>query len=94
MIIRSDGDGVGDHCDCCAQTPSQMQVNASGCAEFDFGDLTGDGFVRLDDWVLIKNCLAGPSATPDPGCTLADLSGDGRVDLLDAAIFQTLLCDR
>jgi len=70
---------------------------ASSAAEeqvcFGPGDLTTDGCVKSDDYLLFEECLAGPDLTsPPPGCALetfllADLQGDGDVDLGDFAGF-------
>jgi len=61
------------------------------------GDLTGDGIVDWMDQEVFAMCLAGPEVyVPPPGIdplkfALADLSGDGDVDLEDYALLQLQL---
>lgn len=65
----SDGDGVNDKIDQCADTPAGVQVDASGCALDGDGDGVAD---RLD------KCPATPAgvAVDAEGCALDD-DGDG-----------------
>ena len=55
------------------------------------GDLDHDADMDAEDLALFDECLAGPSAAPENGCSdpdSADLNGDGFSDLADYAIFQ------
>lgn len=53
------------------------------------GDTDADHDVDLDDYFTVQYCLTGPGDTVGSECDLADLDGDGYVDLLDLAAFQT-----
>lgn len=71
----SDGDGVANAQDQCANTPAGQAVNAQGCSTSQI-DTDGDGvFDNLDQ------CAATPAGTPvgATGCPLAgnDADGDG-----------------
>jgi hypothetical protein len=44
-------------------------------------------FATLADFAFFKACLTGPGIVVPPVCVEADLSGDGRVDLVDFALF-------
>ena len=50
------------------------------------GDLDGDRDVDLDDWNVMAPCLDGPASSVATGCESADLNGDGRADMKDAAV--------
>lgn len=52
------------------------------------GDCDGDGTVTLADYPLFEACMLGPDGGVEPGCTCADINGDGAVDLQDGAGFQ------
>ena len=54
-------------------------------------DFDMDGDVDLDDFARLQNCLAGPFATPPPGCQHQDLTLNGRVDQNDVAEFKKCL---
>ena len=54
------------------------------------GDFDGNTDTDLDDFTLLHECLAGPEVAPAPGCECTDPTGDGLVDLLDVAAFQSL----
>ena len=49
------------------------------------GDITGDGFVDLDDFAAFNACMGTAPATQD--CVCSDMNGDGGVDLADYALF-------
>lgn len=90
---------VPDECDIAAGTsldcnhtaiPDECEPAISGF------DHDGDGDIDLEDFVGLSECLAGPSAVPDPpsaGCVNAcrdafDADGDDDVDLDDFDAFQ------
>ena len=84
------GDGVIDEIDL------QLLADAVGVSEIDSngsgipdicepcpGDINGDGFVNLDDFIILAgNFGSGPGMTPQQG----DLNGDGFVNLDDFII--------
>ena len=43
---------------------------------------------RLTDHGLFVECITGPGANLSMDCHCADLSADGRVDLIDFSILQ------
>jgi len=88
----SDGDGVGDACDCCPHSRPGAVVNEMGCAPFDVGDANGDAVINVADWGVMVNCLRGPNVPVPPSCNVADLDADGDADLRDYAILQSALC--
>ena len=61
------------------------------------GDVNGDGHVDVADFILFSTAVAGPDVTHPPvGCTptvfmAADFDSDGDVDLVDAAILQSIV---
>jgi hypothetical protein len=95
------GNGVDDAEEIAAGTAEDC--NADGflddCQTIDGGDFDADGEVDLDDFPSFTDCLAGPTAPPDPAdpacagaCLRAfDVDGDGNVDLIDFAGFQEAL---
>ncbi len=52
------------------------------------GDLDCDGETSNEDLSLFLGCISGPYEPYDFGCELADMSGDGDVDLADCMRFQ------
>lgn len=54
------------------------------------GDCSQDGVVDLNDYACFHDCLIGPGGGVLPGCELADIDGDGDVDLADFKDFQVL----
>ena len=52
------------------------------------GDLDSDGDVDIDDYVILAGCLTGPEVPAADPCALADVTGDGVVDLVDLTVFQ------
>ncbi|MFQ5495504.1 MAG: choice-of-anchor V domain-containing protein, partial [Phycisphaerae bacterium] len=52
-------------------------------------DVDGDTDVGLSDHAIAAGCLAGPETSVGVECLAADTNGDGDVDLLDMAEFQT-----
>lgn len=55
------------------------------------GDVTGDGFVRAEDLVLLMRYLAGEAAELAPGT--GDTNGDGVIDILDVIHLVRKLAD-
>jgi hypothetical protein len=56
------------------------------------GDIDDNGYLDARDLVGFNPCLQGPESSPGPACILvADMNGDGAVDLIDVARFQTSL---
>jgi parallel beta-helix repeat protein len=88
----SDGDRVGDACDCCPHSRPGAAVNVMGCAPFDVGDANGDADITVADWAVMIRCRRGPGIPVPSSCDVADLDADGDVDLRDYAIFQSALC--
>jgi hypothetical protein len=54
------------------------------------GDLNDDSMVDLSDVALLQDCVDGPDVG---NCDVADLNGDGAVDLLDWGRLQVLFGD-
>jgi|CXWL01.1.fsa_nt_gi sugar lactone lactonase YvrE len=73
-----------------------MDTNNSRVLRFDVpiptplvGDVDEDGVVDLVDFASIHPCLTGPGGGPAQfECAVADLNGNGDVDLTDLALFQ------
>lgn len=42
-----------------------------------------DGVINLADHQAVSNCVTGPGGPATPGCSCADVDGDGDVDLRD-----------
>lgn len=85
--IDTDADGIGDICDACARTILGASVDASGCPARIPGDVDRDGDVGPDDFARLRNCIRGPSVSPNlQGCPYLDADCD--VDLWDFSIFQ------
>ncbi len=95
-----DADGTGDVCtiaDCAGDDPQCSDCNGNGipdeCDTISGGDFDGNGVVGLGDWSAFVDCMAGPSAPPNPSasqcaemCLQAfDLNGDNVVDIVDGA---------
>jgi predicted outer membrane repeat protein len=59
-----------------------------GADEAALGDADCDGDVDEDDFALLCGCLAGPDVDFGGDCGGLDFSGDGDVDLTDAAELQ------
>jgi hypothetical protein len=56
-----------------------------------FADWTGDGWVTLDDYVVLPACLTGPGRTAPPECHVFDADHDRDVDARDFAEVQAAL---
>jgi hypothetical protein len=55
------------------------------------GDTDADADVDAADFAILYGCLSGPDGEAIPrGCAVADLDGNGVVDLIDVAILQSL----
>ncbi len=58
------------------------------------GDVVRDGMIRIDDALVAIECAMRPSYQDQQSLYAADVSGDGRVDLNDAAdVFRLALND-
>lgn len=85
----SDGDGVMDCFDRCAQTPTSRKCMCPSfgiCCWFD-GEICVDGYPPDDciDFGGVPDCMA---AECRQGCLLGDFDENGWIDLSDAAAFQ------
>ncbi len=75
LIVDSDGDGVVESLDRCADTPRGAQVDATGCPLDGDKDGVANGIDQCPE--------SSPGSTVDAkGCTL-DADGDGIADALD-----------
>ncbi|MCA9244316.1 MAG: hypothetical protein KDA32_10200 [Phycisphaerales bacterium] len=52
------------------------------------GDMTGDDYVDVTDFMMFRDCMTGPNAPYAQGCAPADLDFEGDVDMRDFALFQ------
>ena len=79
--LDSDGDGVNDAVDLCADTANGATINVQGCSQ-DQIDSDGDGVFNPDD--VCPNTPAGEPVNFE-GCALSSLDSDndGVNDLLD-----------
>ncbi len=67
-----------------------LVINLCGVFNPVFGDIDRSGVVDFDDYLVLEAAI-GVTDVCDPNYSpCADLNGDGKVDLLDAAIFQVL----
>ncbi len=57
------------------------QAEASGSVSPAAVDLNDDGYVALDDLIMVVRCLGG--TTSDTGCGSSDVDGDGIIALVD-----------
>ena len=64
----------------------KTDVNADGILT---GDINKDGSVNAADFSLLVNYLLGKSAAADSAA--ADLSGDGRINIIDAIYLKSIL---
>ena len=53
-------------------------------------DFSGDGRLNLNDFGQWVGCMRGPDADLLPGCNVAEIDGDGDVDVMDFAEMQIL----
>ena len=85
-----DGDGVGDSCDACLDTPPSTIVNALGC-RLVWCDADADGDVDQKDFEVFKSCVTGanvPSTSSDSRCWRFDIDMDLDVDQSDFGLMQ------
>ncbi|MCH8147349.1 MAG: c-type cytochrome, partial [Planctomycetes bacterium] len=69
-------------------------LDSLGRVEF---DQDGDNDVDLHDWSFFVGCRTGAAAgkyAPDERCRIADIDGDGAVDLVDFAVLQQAFTGR
>lgn len=66
----------------------EVRIEAVACTPA--GDLDNSGKIDKADWAFLWACLLGPLSPVPQGCGSADLGGDGRIDLRDAAAFFRL----
>ena len=59
-------------------------LDSLGRIEF---DLDGDNGVDLDDFALMRDCLAAGTANPNEACAVADVNQDGLVNAADMEVF-------
>lgn len=59
-------------------------LDSLGRVEF---DLDGDNGVDLDDFTLMRQCLAAGATNPNQPCAIADIDQSGVVDAIDMAAF-------
>jgi probable HAF family extracellular repeat protein len=82
---NADSDLFGNACDNCTLVGNddQRDTNGDGYGNFCDPDLDDNGFINLDDFLLLRAVLF----TDDPD---ADFDGSGLVDLADVAIMRTM----
>jgi hypothetical protein len=85
--VNSDGDRFGDRCDNCpyVQNDDQKDRNGDGVGNRCTYDVTGDGFTDERDVRAFAAALDGAYTAQ------CDLDDDGRVDLLDLALFAQVV---
>jgi hypothetical protein len=66
------------------------RCDGGACSHLAPPDFDGNGMIDAADSGVLAACMAGPTITADESCSCADLNGDGRVDLGDFAVLQTL----
>ncbi|GMU20217.1 MAG: hypothetical protein AMXMBFR13_03150 [Phycisphaerae bacterium] len=89
LLPDSDGDGVPELCDRCAQTIPNIVVDAYGCPPPIPGDIDRDGDVDQEDFGRFQVCLTGGGMPQtDPSCQPCRLDMDSDVDQNDFGIFQ------
>ena len=54
------------------------------------GNCAGSTAINLEDYAPFSSCMASPEGGLAPGCTCADIDGDGDVDLRDYSEFLSL----
>ncbi len=87
----SDGDGVPDAVDNCAQVVNAGQCDSDGDGYGNRcdGDLTNNGAANAQDTVVFRSQLGRPSSPP--AYNSADLNCNGAVNAQDAVLFRQLL---
>lgn len=70
---------------CPPEIMAQVAAVLAPAAPADFNE---DGFVDMDDYTLLIDCLLGPMVAVGSECTFEDLDADEDVDLADVSMFQ------
>jgi hypothetical protein len=87
----TDGDGIADSVDNCAQVAnaSQCDSDGDGYGNRCDGDMNNSGSTNAQDTTMYRQQLGQPSV--GPGYNEADLNCSGAVNAQDTVIFRTLL---
>ncbi|MGN0449345.1 MAG: alpha-amylase family glycosyl hydrolase [Ruminococcus sp.] len=66
-------------------------TTASPVGTMIYGDVNGDGVVKVNDATAIQKHSVGLELIPDKYLVLADLNADGKINVLDATMIQKYL---